>query len=350
MDVSARLLEQVRPWLAPAAGQAPGLVVAVSGGPDSVALARALLAARADSAVPLVLAHLNHRLRGADSDADEEFVAGLHADLVAAGARDLSLVSERREVGRVAREQGGNLEAVARAVRYGWLAGVARARGLGRVATGHTASDQAETVLHRLVRGTGLAGLRGIAVRRQLEPGVEVVRPLLRASRAEVLAYLAALGQAYRHDATNDDLAHTRNRIRHELLPLLAERYNPRVAEVLGRLAEQAEEACRAEEESAAALLAEAELPRAGELVILEAARLAGAAPRLVRAALRLVWEREGWPMGAMGFEAWRRVAEVALGRRGAVDLPGRVHARRRGRVVQVGRLPFGERAEREGR
>jgi tRNA(Ile)-lysidine synthase len=315
-------------------GEVPGLVAAVSGGPDSVALVRALVAARAS---PLVLAHLNHQLRGADSDADERFVADLHAALRAAGA-ELHLVSARLDVAEQARSAGANLEAHARQVRYRWLAEVARAHGLRWVATGHTASDQAETVLHHLLRGTGLAGLRGIASRRLLAPGVEVVRPLLGVTRAEVLAYLGELGQSYREDASNADLQRTRNRIRHELLPHLAERYNPRVAEVLGRLARQADEVCRAEEAEAEALLRAAELPRAGARVVLDAARLAAAPRRLVRAALRSVWAREGWPLGGMSYEVWERLADLAGAGQGASDLPGGVHARRRGRVLQLGR------------
>src|SRR5947209_15221854 len=116
---------------------ARGLVVAVSGGPDSVALARALSAARdPDAPAPLVLAHLNHQLRGPESDADQDFVSALHAGLVAAGVPALELGVGRLDVGKEAREQGANLEATARRLRYRWLAGVARERGLGWVATG----------------------------------------------------------------------------------------------------------------------------------------------------------------------------------------------------------------------
>ncbi len=336
MDAPGRLVEEVRRCLRSLPGGEAGLVVAVSGGPDSVALARAALATR-ESPTPLVLAHLNHRLRGAESDADEEFVAGLHAAL-AAEAPNVHLARERLDVAARAREAGENLEAAARRLRYGWLAEAARSHGLRRVATGHTADDQAETVLHRLLRGTGLQGLRGIAARRELEAGVELVRPLLRATRADVLAYLAALGQPYRHDSSNDHLDRTRNRIRHELLPHLGRHYNPGVAALLGRLAEQADEAWREEREAAAELLCRAELPRAGALLIFDRAALAAPPRRLVRAALRLAWERESWPVGGMGYEDWQRLAELVQSEAGAADLPGRVRARCRGRVLQLGR------------
>jgi tRNA(Ile)-lysidine synthase len=309
----------------------PGLVVAVSGGPDSVALARALAEARPAS-VPLVVAHLNHQLRGEHSDLDESFVAGLALTLP-----DVRLVTHRIDVAQLAADRHDNLEAVARRERYRWLAGVARAHGLAFVATGHTASDQAETVLFRLLRGSGIDGLRGISLRRELEPGVEVVRPLLSVTRDDVLAYLRSISQDARHDASNDDPRFVRNRIRHELLPLLARDYNPRVVEVLSRLAAQAAESAEEAEAAASALLKQAERPRAGALVILDAAVLCQAPGGVLRGALRLVWRREGWPMGEMGFAQWRRLEELARAEEGALDLPGGVRARRQRRVLRLG-------------
>jgi tRNA(Ile)-lysidine synthase len=232
--------------------------------------------------------------------------------------------------------RGDNLEAAARASRYSWLADVARETGAAWVATGHTADDQAETVLHRLLRGTGLKGLCGIPSRRTLAPGVEVIRPLLHVSRAQVLAFLQAAGQDFRRDATNADLGFTRNRIRHQLLPHLAEAYNPAIAAVLCRLAAQAAEVQGREETAAGALLAEAELPRAGGMWILDAVRLSAAPRHLVREVFRLLWGREAWAAGSIGFEDWDRAAAVALGETAAVDLCGGVRVRRRGGVVQI--------------
>src|SRR5262249_29677299 len=128
------------------------------------------------------------------------------------------------------------------------------------------------------------------------------------ASRDEVMAYLRHLGQDYREDCSNRDLALTRNRIRHELLPHLAERYNPAVVAVLGRLAEQADAAYRQEEAEATALLREAERPRAGPILVFDRDRLLNAPRRLVRVLFRLVWAREGWPVGRMDFAAWERL------------------------------------------
>jgi tRNA(Ile)-lysidine synthase len=313
-----------------------GLVVAVSGGADSVALTLTTVQAR-PGGVPLVLAHFNHLLRGGDSDTDENFVADLHAVLVAAGHAGLRLCLGRADVAAASRAEGANLEAVARRERYRWLAEVARREGAAWVATGHTADDQAETVLHRLLRGSGLRGLRGIAACRPLAAGVSLVRPLLYSTRAEVLDLLHSLGQTYREDATNRDCQRTRSRLRHELIPLLAQKGNPAVVRVLGRLAAQAGEWFMALEEDARELLAAAERPRAGRLVVLDRATLAAAPRHRVCEAFRLLWDREGWPAGAMGHASWNRLAGVAQGEAAGLDLPGGVHVRRRERVVVVG-------------
>jgi len=313
------------------------MVVAVSGGPDSVALLRALVELRPADA-PLIVAHLNHQLRGQESDADEAFVAELHTALLAAGATSLRLRCQRIDVAAQARAQGDNLEKVARKVRYAWLAEVARQAGVGLVATAHTASDQAETVLHRLLRGTGLQGLRGIATRRTLDGQVELVRPLLTATRAEVLTYLEEIGQPYRHDDSNFDLGRTRNRIRHELLPHLVERYNPAVVASLCRLARQATETYRQETARAEALLARAERPPAGGVLIFDRARLAAAPRHLVCEVFRLAWAREGWPLAGMGADEWDRLAALVVGDDTAADLPGGFRARCRRLVVQIGK------------
>jgi tRNA(Ile)-lysidine synthase len=281
----------------------------------------------------LTVAHLNHQLRGAESDADEAFVQELTAKL------SLPMRSEGLNVKALARREGENLEAVARRARYAWLVEVAQETASRWVATGHTADDQAETVAHRLLRGTGLKGLRSIAARRALAPGIDLVRPLLPIRRAAVLAYLDALGQDYRIDSSNRDPAYTRTRIRHELLPLLAERFNPEIVSILGRLAGQAEEVYRLEEEQAQTLLAMAERPRAGNFLILDRKALVGAARYVVRAAFRLLWERESWPQGRMNFSAWDRLADVARGELPCVDLPGGIHIAGLERVVQIGRV-----------
>jgi tRNA(Ile)-lysidine synthase len=338
MPVSARLVGMVRQGLRSFSDTASGVVVAVSGGADSVALLRTFVAARDPRApIPLVLAHLNHQLRGRESDADEEFVADLHARLSAAGCPHLSLCRKRLDIAALARAESANLEALARRERYRWLAETARAHGMKGIATGHTTNDQAETVLHRLLRGTGLRGLRGIAPRRELEPGLTVFRPLLAATRAEIIEYLQELGQAYCEDSTNRDGGYTRNRIRHDLLPYLAERYNPAIVRVLAHLAEQAGDVYRMEETAALTLLSETELPRAGALLIFDRAPLVTASRHRVREMFRMVWLREDWPLSGMDHAAWDRIADVVFDGPSAADLPGNLRIRRLAHVVQLG-------------
>jgi tRNA(Ile)-lysidine synthase len=168
-----------------------------------------------------------------------------------------------------------------------------------------------------------------------------VVRPLLRVRRSQVLAFLGELGQDWRQDSSNADPRHTRNRIRHELLPHVARRYNPAVVPTLCRLAEQADEARRSAEAVGAVLLREAELPRAGAILVLDRERLGNAPRHVIREAFRLLWLRESWSMGEMGFREWDRVAAVVLGEKQAVDLPRGVRVQasgkeERSRVVRV--------------
>jgi tRNA(Ile)-lysidine synthase len=208
------------------------VLVAVSGGPDSVCLLTVLAELRDGGWIPglqLHAAHVNYGLRGADSETDEALVREV-------GARMGVPVSCERV--QVAKEQA-SLQRQARDIRYAFFARVLREYGLATVATGHTADDQAETVLLWLVRGSGTKGLAGIPVMRVMEnvPGSRVVRPLLEVSREEVLAYLVSCGIPYRLDASNVTALYRRNRIRHELLPLLRS-LNPRIVEGLARTAE----------------------------------------------------------------------------------------------------------------
>lgn len=338
VKVTAPLLRKVRDWLQRQQVPPDNLIVAVSGGPDSVALLHALLALRSPNLTGLlIIAHLNHQLRGAESDADEAFVRQLHDDLQNAGAAGLECAWERIDVAARAAAASANLEATARQIRYDWLTHLAREKKISWIATGHTADDQAETVLHRLLRGTGLQGLRGIAPRRELAPGVELIRPLLQVSRSEVLAYLQSEGVPYRQDSSNLDRRFTRNRIRHELLPLLARDYNPAITPLLAQLAEQAEEVHREQDKLVRQLLAEVERPRAGMQVVLDRQRLATASRHLVREVLRLLWDREGWPVDAMSFDHWDRAAAAAFGELPVAELPDGLYVRGRERVVLVG-------------
>ena len=173
-----------------------GCVVAVSGGADSVGLLVGLV--RVLGAERLHVAHLEHGLRGAAGREDAAWVQGLCERLgvkATVGAAD---------VGAAAAESGESVETQGREVRYGFLLRVAQDQGCEAVAVGHTADDQAETIVHRIVRGTGLRGLAGMPAVRRLGEGVRLVRPMLGVRRAQVEAFLRAEGVAWREDASNE--------------------------------------------------------------------------------------------------------------------------------------------------
>lgn len=206
------------------------VAVAVSGGPDSVALLRLLLELREELGLVLSTVHFNHHIRGAAADEDERFVRELAANF------GLDIHVGSTDVPVLAREHALSLETAARAARYNFFATLGAAQRLRAIATGHTVDDQAETVVMNLVRGAGTQGLSGIFPAREIAPGVHVVRPLLDVARADVLDYLRSLDQPWREDASNLDLKHTRNRVRHEVLPRLAA-INPRSPQAIANLA-----------------------------------------------------------------------------------------------------------------
>lgn len=207
------------------------VVVAVSGGADSVALLRLLLELREKRGLVLSVAHFNHRLRGRASDADETFVSKL------ASSYDLPFHTARADVAAKALREKSNLEDAARRARYHFFSSLLASHNLTYVATAHTADDQAETVLAHLLRGTGIAGLSGI------HPiSGHVIRPLLGFRRAELRAYLRKLRQPWREDTSNRDTQRTRARIRRLLLPFLEKRFQPLAVEHLAALATRARE------------------------------------------------------------------------------------------------------------
>jgi tRNA(Ile)-lysidine synthase len=210
--------------------------VAVSGGADSVALLRLLVELRREIGVVLSVVHFNHKLREAESDEDERFVAHL------AQQHLLELHSESGEVAAYAAEKHRSLETAAREMRYRYFRRLLLDGTLNRIATGHTLDDQAETVLLKLVRGAGSRGLAGIYPRLSV-PGSQVsesaiVRPLLGTRRRELEPYLFDLRQSWREDRSNRDVRHMRNRVRHGILPRLERYLNPAVREALAETAE----------------------------------------------------------------------------------------------------------------
>ncbi|MGD1093295.1 MAG: tRNA lysidine(34) synthetase TilS [Bryobacteraceae bacterium] len=207
----------------------PGVrvIAAVSGGADSVCLLMVLRELAPQIGVTLSgVAHFNHKLRGEESDADEQFVAGLAAEL------ELPCYRTAARVAAFA----GNLEQAARRLRRKFLSALILAGKADRIALGHTRDDQAETVLFRILRGSGLAGIAGI----HPVTAEGFIRPLIEVTRADVEAFLRGKGVGWREDVTNADSRFARNRIRHQLLPQLARAWNPQIGLALAHLADLA--------------------------------------------------------------------------------------------------------------
>jgi tRNA(Ile)-lysidine synthase len=207
------------------------VLVAFSGGPDSSALLDVLGRLSKESGFEVSAAHLNHMLRGVDADRDMEFARN------AAKKMEVPFIAGREDVGALKRAFGISTEEAARLARRNFLEHAAVRVGANLVALGHTSDDRIETVLMRMIRGTGYGGLRGITYMTGNR-----IRPLLDCSHGEIIAYLEGRGMGYVTDASNSDAAITRNRIRLELIPLLERGYNAGVRESLLRLARSAEE------------------------------------------------------------------------------------------------------------
>lgn len=216
------------------------VVVGVSGGADSLCLLHALRALAGELGLALHVGHLHHGLRGAEADADAAFVASL------CQGWGLPCTVGQADVPALAQQGRLSIEEAARQARYRFLGDLARSLGASAVAVAHQADDQVETVLMHLLRGAGLAGLRGMSPLARLDelrlgqadlPPIRLIRPLLEVTRQQVAAYCRAHGLTPRYDCSNLDTTYYRNRLRHELLPLL-EGYNPAIRQVLRRTAE----------------------------------------------------------------------------------------------------------------
>jgi tRNA(Ile)-lysidine synthase len=309
-------------WLPPG-WQALNVAVALSGGADSMALLRQLLQLKRDQggAGKLLALHINHQLRGTESDEDAQWCLQQ--------CRQLQVPLQVQCVDTAAEAAGDGIEAAARAARYRLLTQAAQQAGARYLATAHTRDDQVETVLFRIFRGTGLRGLSGIPQTRPLSPALTLIRPLLACSRTMVLGYLAQLGQAYRTDGSNTDREFARNRLRHDLLPQLRDQYNPEIDSALVRLAAQAAAAQHAIAPQAQQLLEESQLSAEQGTLAFDLAKFSGQAQPLVCEALRIAWREAGWAQQAMTYQWWSTLSELALApdAQAVLNLPGQVQA-----------------------
>jgi len=293
-----------------------GVLAAVSGGADSVALLHLLVQAMPTKG-KLAVAHVNHGLRGTDSDADAEFVRALATE------HKLRYFEHRLEVGTALSENA------ARNLRYDFLVQQAERNGLRYLATAHTADDQTETVLHRILRGTGLSGLSGIAPLRSMTPAVTLLRPLLHVRRSAILTYLESLGKTYRDDKTNFENQFTRNRIRNRLLPMLREEFNSQIDEAVCRLATLAAEHETLLAELLDGLIDTAIVEQLPNQIVLDVLPLQGCTLPMLREVLIRVWKRQNFPQREMDYEQWSALAELFQMSGKRLDFPGGISAER---------------------
>jgi tRNA(Ile)-lysidine synthase len=320
------------------------VLVGLSGGPDSTALLLCLQRLSAAGGFAVGAAHLNHGLRADRAAADARHAAAL------AGALDIPFSVETRSVETFRRAHRLSPEEAAREVRYQFLQDVARQQGYDRIALGHHRNDDAELLLMRILRGSGPLGLAGIPPKRSGRGGnVEIIRPLIRTPRSEILAFIDRCGVATVDDESNADIRFLRNRIRHRLLPLLEARYNPSVVAGLGRMARLMRDEEDWLEGMAVDALRALTLADHGTLLVLDRSGLAAGHPALQRRVLRAAVRQCKGNLRRMGFaplEAARRFA-LSGPARGRCDLPDgvvirgnndRLHVQRVARASEGGR------------
>lgn len=311
------------------------VVVAVSGGADSVALLRMLdCLKRTPGEGRLVIAHFDHGWRE-DSKEDSQFVAKLAKELGWECA-----IGHARDGGLDDSDGSSTTENAARDARYAFLQSVAAECGARYLATGHTANDQAETILHRILRGTGLHGLAGIPRFRTVSESLTIVRPILSYRRQVLIEWLGAIDQPFRTDSTNRDEKYTRNRLRHSLMPVLRAEYNSDVDAALLRLGQLAEEFYSELQHLISPLVDEhCTLDSNGDLAI-DVEALSSVSPLLLRETLRSVWRNQGWPLASMGFNEWKLLEEMvvadSMDEKKTTTLPGNVVVVRMGRRLLI--------------
>ena len=308
------------------------LLVAVSGGPDSVALLRVMALLSPEYELRLTTAHLNHGLRGAEAKKEEEFVLSLCAGM------GIACISKTVDIRMLQKGSGMSLEEIGREERYRFLDETAETCGAWKIATGHHRDDQAETVLMNLLRGSGLEGLKGIPPMRD----GRIIRPLLHVGRREILEFLNREGLTYMMDSSNLSPLFLRNRIRQELIPELTLRYNPGVVEALSHTAE----IIRREDDYMQVVVrqilsqwgivpgaAEIRIPLKAFLDLHEA--LQG---RLIKYLLEAA-ALPGYGIGYRHIETVLALARRQRRRSASLDLPGLIHVEREGDLLRIGRI-----------
>ena len=293
------------------------ILVGLSGGADSVVLLEVLLMLKNEYSLDIHIAHLDHKFRGEESAEDRRFCESL------AKKRKLDIICEEIDVPRISKEKGISSEEAARFERYDFFRRVCRKKNIKKVAVAHTKDDQAETVLMRLVRGSGMAGLGGMFPIRDME-GITVIRPLIEISRPQIEDFIKENGLQFRHDSSNDEIVFTRNRTRRELIPYLEKNFNPNIKEVLVNMAENLRSENEFLEKFAKRKFKSTSKIKGGEITI-DIKKLKKQPEAIRKRVLRSTLECLKGNLRTFTYQHWKEMEELIDKRPGnsIVDLPG---------------------------
>jgi tRNA(Ile)-lysidine synthase len=308
------------------------LLIAVSGGADSVGLLVLLNELKNELNLELHVGHFDHQLRSG-SRADAEWVQSL--------CKEMSINCVVGTPSEDNKLKPAGVEESARRNRYHFLKSLAEELNCPWIAVAHTENDQVETVLHHIARGTGLKGLQGIPETRDLSPEVSLLRPLLKIRREQLIDVLSTLQQTFRIDQTNTDSAYTRNRIRHEVIPYLRTSLNPQIDQALINLSNQAQEAQNAIEQIADHVLSKAlDGGIEGQIVRLNTEQFVTQPRAVIIAAMMILWEQQRWPRQRMSQHHWTQLADITLNNKSATGLscPGGIQVILRRKVMEFQR------------
>ncbi|MBN2065110.1 MAG: tRNA lysidine(34) synthetase TilS [Sedimentisphaerales bacterium] len=299
-----------------------GIVLAISGGTDSMALLDIFCQIAKETKWRLVVGHLNHCLRGKESDQDEMYV------LEQSKLRSVKCISKRADITAFARDNGISIESAAREIRYNFLRDICRQENCQFIATGHHADDNIETILQRMIRGTGIKGLAGIKTTRKIyadNKTITIFRPLLQLTRAELENYIRESNITPCHDSTNECCDYTRNRIRNLLIPLLKEEYNSNISQSvcnLGLLAADADEILT---QQAVTDIENGNIHLKSGIICAPVEFLGNISSGRARNLLRFCFSQAGIELSAIGFETIETLLQQCTDRttRKIADLPG---------------------------
>ncbi len=310
-------------------GRGDRVIIALSGGPDSVSLLLALNILKKELGLTLACAHLNHKLRQKESDRDQKYAVRL------AGKLKVPIFTTSKDIKKIAAEKGLSIEQAARQVRYEFLLESAKTFKANKIAVGHTRDDQAETLLMRLLRGSGLRGLRSIPPVREISQGIYIIRPLIETSRKQIDSFLRQKKTKARLDSTNLQTLFLRNKIRHKLLPLLEKDYSAKIKDTLARTAETLNADYDYLLARQRAAFKKAARIKTDTFVEVPVKKLKSLEPSLKTGVVRLAIENVKGSLENIDYRHWERIEDLINGNLNCVNLPGRVKVTRTNGSVQ---------------